>query len=339
MGLTGTQNTSYIDIGNADIYLAGIPVGSVKNGAFEGSYEKQEHKSGYPQVVDKSVITGLSAQFKGTWEEVNGENLRVALGVDESATGFQRKQVSVTRDLATNSRFQVRLIGVGSTFKSYVGALCNDNLEGQNDGSVNGTSFTSATAQFQTNGVKAGHFVWIKTGTHAGKVVKVSSVTDENTLVLSESLATDSGFSYQVMEMGVYDGNDGSAQLLTPDTDYSYDSSFGTIYALSGGSIESAINANGSTTVYVEYVHAKSSFTRIPLGATTKILEIPVLIEKVRNSDGRLFQIMFWKASPGQSFSLPFTADDWQSYEVTLVSVKDPLHPEAPLGYIDIPDA
>jgi len=339
MALTGTQNVSYIDIGNADIYLAGIPVGSVKNSTFEGAYDKQEHSSGYPKITDKSVITGVKASFKGTWEEVRGENLRVALGVATSLTGFTRNAVNLTRTSSLNGRFQVRLVGVGSTNKSYVGALPNPSVTSGSDGVISGdalTTFTSSGSSFITAGVKVGDFLQ-PTGSVNTVPVQITAVA-ATTLTLATAGGAESSIPFSISQIGVHSAAT-AGTLYKPGIDYVYTASNGSIYAASGGALETAQSSTGECTIYCAYTMAMSSYTRIPLGATTQILEIPLLIEKVRSADGRLFQVMFWKCSPSTSFSLPFNADDWQSYEVELVSVKDTAHPDSPLGYIDIPFA
>jgi len=340
MALTGTQNVSYIDIGNADIYLAGIPVGSVKNSTFEGSYEKQEHSSGYPKITDKSVITGVKASFKGTWEEVRGENLRVALGVASNLTGFVRNATNLTRTSAVNGRFQVRLIGTGSTNKSYVGALPNPAKASGSDGVVSGgalTTFTSAGATFLASGVKAGDFC-VPAGSTNTTPVQISVVVSETQLTLATAMGAESSIPYTISQIGVHSAAT-AGTLYKPGVDFVYNVADGSIYAAVGGALATAQQSTGECTVYCAYTYATSTYTRLPLGATTQILEIPLLIEKVRSADSRLFQIMFWKCSPSTSFSLPFNADDWQSYEVELVSVKDTAHADSPLGYIDIPFA
>lgn len=350
MGLSGTQNINYIDIGNATVYLAGIPVGSVKSGSFEGSYEKQEHSSGYPKITDKSVITGVKASFKGTWEEVRGENLRVALGAATTLSGFKRSQTTLTRTATTNGRFAVRMIGLGSSNKSYVGALPNPAVATGSDGAITTgalTTFVSAAANFVTAGVQAGDFL-VLTGAQAGNqaVFKVASVTNATTLVVTANMAIETSVPYSVSQLGVYSTATGTT-LYKPSVDFVYDATTGSIYAVDGtgaapsstSALENAQGSTGECTVYCEYTMVTGAYTRIPLGAIVEVLELPVLIEKVRSSDGKLLQIMFWKASPATSFSLPFNPDDWQSYEVELVSVKDTSHPNEPLGYIDIPSA
>ena len=346
MGLSGTQNINYIDIGNATVYLAGIPVGSVKSGSFEGSYEKQEHASGYPKITDKSVITGVKASFKGTWEEVRGENLRVALGAATTLTGFKRSATTLTRTATTNGRFAVRLIGLGTGNKSYVGALPNNAVATGSDGAITTgalTTFVSAAATFITSGVKAGDFL-VLSGAVAGNqaTFKIASVTNETTVVTTASMAVETAVPYSVSQLGVYSTATGTT-LYKRDTDFVYDVTTGSIYGVDGAgstsAIETAQGITGECTVYCEYTQTVGAYTRIPLGAIVEVLELPVLIEKVRSSDGKLLQIMFWKASPATSFSLPFNADDWQNFEVELVSVKDTNHPNEPLGYIDIPAA
>ena len=78
------QNTQYITVGSADLYIDGRNVGSVKEPSFGVARDYLEHVSGIPQRVDKKVLITDATNVKATLEEISPQNLALALGLDSS---------------------------------------------------------------------------------------------------------------------------------------------------------------------------------------------------------------------------------------------------------------
>lgn len=105
-------NVKHVDIGEANLYLDGVPVGVFKDASFEGSFETRELN--YKGKLVTQLIVTNNASIKGTLHEINPENLRAAL-----STRTIEVSANIT-DIVYNSsnRLPIRLVGEQ---KSYLG--------------------------------------------------------------------------------------------------------------------------------------------------------------------------------------------------------------------------
>lgn len=313
-----TVDTNALTVGLATIKISGVEVGSVTDGTLEVTLETLEHKTGLPLTTDKKVVIEKGARFVATWEEVRLENLRQALGVPSSEittiSGTTATGTNVTQGM-TNLDWA----GIGHTNldtsdvpKVYPGALTAAN-------STTTKIYTAEVHNIVTNDLVT--IVGVS-GTHT--VTNASGASKWFTIAaLSSAPSVDT-------EVYATETTTAASTEFTENTDYVIDYSIGRVRRISAGSISSGAR------VYVTYTYASAAGGRIPLGTSTAPIEVPVEIVHSR-PDQNTVSIKFWKASPGGTFSLPFSPTDWVGYAVELTSLYDNNHPNDPLGYIELP--
>lgn len=319
-----TIDTNALTVGLATIKMGGTEIGSVTDGTLEVTLETLEHKTGLPLTIDKKVVIEKGARFTATWEEVKAENLRLAIGVPTS----ELTSISGTANVATVVTQQLD--------------VTNETWAGMNHNSITTLAYAHAAALTAggstTTAIKISgthHIRTLDTITIPGYGAKAISATDKGTTgadpisgvatLTSAAFATapTAGLEVYVSTLGA------TGSTFTEYTDFVIDRGVGRVRGIPGGTIRRYAR------IYMRYSYSAGERKRIPLGTSTSPIEVPVEIIHTR-PDSTDVNIYFWKASPGGTFSLPFSPNDWVGYPVEITSLYDNNHTDSPLGYIEL---
>lgn len=79
-----TFDSGALTLGDADLYVSGVNLGSLKDSSFKFEREIKEHESGRPMMVDKRIVIRAKSQVAATIEELSLKNLTLAWGLNDT---------------------------------------------------------------------------------------------------------------------------------------------------------------------------------------------------------------------------------------------------------------
>lgn len=230
-----------IQFGSGTLYINGRNVGAVTDAVGRYEIEKEEHRSGQPSTIDKTVVSALSLTLSANLKEINPTNLRDALDLSDDDLISESGGTAQASDLV--------LISTKAWAK-----LSEERIT---SATVRIATRTTAAVSSTATAIPVENV----TGFGTGDNITILGVTRAISSISGNVLNVASAFGVEIPP-GTAVVN--TSTQLESGTDYLLDPVEGRILALEDGALE------GVTYAQVSYSYTRLSRVKVPIGVNPR---------------------------------------------------------------------